>query len=120
MGALENSMNRQEVTMSTTTESIKAERTAVRARVRRRQRLVIGLDHTYTALFYGSGLVVFITVTTAILSGTAQNLWGVAFGVFALPHLFDDQLTDRIFGRAFNRDSGLLLALDFADLETHR
>jgi len=102
--------------MFDTTGAIDAERAAVHTRLGRRQRLVVGLDHTFTALYYASALVVFATVALAILSGTSEHLWVVGFGAFGLPQVFDDELTDRLFGRAFDRDHGLLLALDFAEL----
>lgn len=116
MGSLENSVNHQEVIMSTHVRSIDTKRVEVHTRLRRRQRIVIALDHSYTLLFYVSALVATVAATSAIVSGTVENLWGVMFAVLTLPHLFDASLTALMFGRAFDRDHDLLLSLEAEEL----
>lgn len=120
MGPLENHLNRQEVTMSTLTETIDAERAAARTRLARRQRIVIGLDHIYTVLFYVSVVAAFVAVCIAMLHESSDRSWVLIFAVLCLPHLFDEELTVLMFGEAFDRDHDLLLSLEAEELSTRR
>lgn len=99
--------------MSTTAETLQAERAEVLSRLGRRQRTVVALDLISKALYLFSLASVSAVV---ILTGAPQTLWVLGLLVFAVPYVLSDELTHLFFGRALNRDHDLLLSLEAEEL----
>lgn len=99
--------------MSTTAETIQAERAEVLSRLGRRQRTVVALDLIFRALCLFSLASVPVVV---IFTGAPQTPWALGLLVFAVPYVFSDEFTHLFFGRAFNRDHDLLLSIEAEEL----
>lgn len=113
MGALENHLNRQEAIMPSFSIPARAplsdtERAVVLKRLRRRQQIVIFIDLVWLAMaLMAVGLTVALVMLQALANGPI-GLVQLSPLILTLPYILSGAITRLVFGRALNRDHGLL------------